>query len=208
MVITHMYTHRMNCSEFLRTTVHSMNVKQNPQSGRVVTNTGGLTMSNAVKFHEDSWSTVAEATVATTPRMGGKKVQRTYRVCSVPSKKFVAKWLTVATLKGNVTTPLVEEVDGKYCLTTVGITELLNDLQTGMDVDFTGTNILVNFNKFINKHIGRFNSKYGASNDNIIDFAMSIVVLLNNNKDQLTRVSSIPTPQVKATKGSIDLSVL
>ena len=110
---------------------------------------------NAIKFHEDSWSSVAEATVATTPRMGGKKVQRTYSVCSVPSKKFVAKWLTVATLKGNVTTPLVEEVDGKYCLTTIGITELLNDLQTGMDVDFTGTNILVNFNKFIN-NMSRF----------------------------------------------------
>lgn len=163
---------------------------------------------NAIKFHEDSWSSVADATVATTPRMGGKKVQRTYSVCSVPSKKFVAKWLTVATLQGNVSSPLVEEVDGKYHLTGTGVTELLNDLLTSMDIDFSETNIIANFNRFINKHIGRFNSKYGVSNDNIVDFAMSLVVLLNNNKDQLTRVSSVPTPQVKATKGSIDLSVL
>mgnify|MGYP005811493685 CR=1 FL=1 len=165
-------------------------------------------MSNAIKFHEDSWSTVANATVATTPRMGGKKVSRTYSVCSVPSKKFVAKWLTVATLQSNVPLPLVCIEDGKYHLTANGETELLNDLLTSMDIDFSETNIIANFNRFIHKQIGRFNSKYGVSNDNIIDFAMTLVVLVNNNRDQLTRVSSVPAPQVKATKGSIDLSVL
>jgi len=163
---------------------------------------------NAIKFQEDSWSTVESATVATTPRMGGKKVQRTYSVCSVPSKKFVAKWLTVATVAENSTSPLVEAIDGKYHLTGQGVTELLQELLDGMDIDFSETNIISNFNRFINKQIGRFNSKYGVSNDNIIDFAMTLVVLVNNNRDQLTRVSSVPVPQVKATKGSIDLSVL
>ena len=89
-----------------------------------------------------------------------------------------------------------------------GVVTLLEDLLVNMDVDFSESNLVANFNRFITKHIGRFNSKYGTSNDNIIDFAMGLVVLLNNNKDQLTRVGTVPIPQVKATKGSIDLSVL
>ena len=156
---------------------------------------------SVIQFHEDSWSTVANATVATTPRMGGKKVTRAYSVCLVPSKKFVATWIALLSNKDANT---IEEVDGKYHLTGAGVVTLLEDLL----VDFSESNLVANFNRFITKHIGRFNSKYGTSNDNIIDFAMGLVVLLNNNKDQLTRVGTVPIPQVKATKGSIDLSVL
>jgi|TARA_R110002020_G_scaffold455046_1_gene671050 hypothetical protein len=160
---------------------------------------------SVIQFHEDSWSTVANATVATTPRMGGKKVTRAYSVCLVPSKKFVATWIA---LLSNKDADTVEEVDGKYHLTNAGVVTLLEDLLVNMDVDFSESNLVANFNRFITKHIGRFNSKYGTSNDNIIDFAMGLVVLLNNNKDQLTRVGTVSIPQVKATKGSIDLSVL
>jgi hypothetical protein len=138
---------------------------------------------------QDNWSATQDHRVSVASKMSEdgnhKTFSRKFVQCFLPPKELVLELITCCSQKSGV-----YKVDGKYHLAPGKYTSISKQIQTGMDIPVS-PELETNLNRFVNRHVGRFASKYGKSEANVLDFVEGLVMVLNNYREQYLRLNSV-----------------
>tara|TARA_Y100001938_G_C8058678_1_gene415934 strand:- start:965 stop:1486 length:522 start_codon:yes stop_codon:yes gene_type:complete len=155
-------------------------------------------MSKSATLLQDKWSTTQDHKVSVASKMredgNHKTFNRKFVQCFLPPKELVLDILATCSNKSGV----FKDGD-KYCLTPGKWTYLAKQIESGMDIPVS-SELEKNLNRFVNRHVGRFASKYGKSEENVIDFVEGLVMVLNNYREQYLRLNSADTVEKPARK--------
>ena len=161
-------------------------------------------MSKSATLLQDKWSTTQDHRVSVASKMredgNHKTFNRKFVQCFLPPKEFVLDILATCSNKTGVLLMDSYPKNGtKYCLTPGKWTSIAKQIQTGMDIPVT-PELETNLNRFVNRHVGRFASKYGKSEANVLDFVEGLVMVLNNYREQYLRLNSVDSKDKPAKK--------
>ena len=93
---------------------------------------------------------------------------------------------------------VIQNSDGRWEIDVKGLEFISNEFQTGTDVSFDKQVIKPRLDRFVNRQIGRFNSSYGTSPENVMDFGNTLIKMVNNHLEMVKRINGI-NPQKKST---------
>lgn len=148
-------------------------------------------MSKSVKLVQTNWTTVKDHTVVVASKMSEDGNHKTFNAkfanCVIPSKSFISRLLAVCE---EVKENMVKKNDkNKYQLTDTSWSLLSSLISRNMDIP-TNDYLRAKLDRFVNRHIGRFHSKHGTADYNVVDFIEGIIHLVNAYRERQSRVGT------------------
>ena len=149
-------------------------------------------MSKSVKLVQTNWTTVKDHTVVVASKMSEDGNHKTFNSkfanCVIPSKSFISRLLAVCE---EVKKNMVKKNDKtkKYQLTDTSWELFQQAISKNMDIP-TNDYLRAKLDRFVNRHIGRFHSKHGTADYNVVDFIEGIIHLVNAYRERQSRVGT------------------
>ena len=149
-------------------------------------------MSKSVKLVQNNWTTVKDHKVFVASKMSEdgnhKGFNAKFANCVIPSKGFISRLLAVCE---DMNKDKVEKNDktNKYQLTDTGWKLFQQGISKNMDIP-TNDYLRAKLDRFVNRHIGRFHSKHGTADYNVVDFIEGIIHLVNAYRERQSRVGT------------------